>query len=272
MSLSVADRLIGLVEQLDIPYLYERSFKVSQQSLLTHRFLITLHKKLLQPNTWPILSSIANAMNMPQIYAEPIQEKLSNADFIHFGFEQQANGCFCKIYLEFPRQFKLALETVCTHKEPMLLHLAYKWDVSNNGNHAIATYHFQPELTLEAMMRRFTTVTKLPQNSIVASLGEELLKLANKQIAEEEIFFLDVVEQDNARRSFDINVYDANLTMNHIGKLLESTLLNFNIPNKQWQQFLDPIKPLHVGHLSGGIGRDGQQFFSVFFGVEKREK
>ena len=122
------------------------------------------------------------------------------------------------------------------------------------------------------MQSRFTSVTKLPQKSIVALLGKELLKLANKHIAAEQIFFIDVVEEENSRRSYDINVYNANLTLNHIEKLLEPTLIYFNVPTKQWRVFFDPIKHLHLGHLSGGIGRDGQPFFSVFFGVEKRDK
>ncbi|MCK4841024.1 MAG: hypothetical protein KAT04_03975 [Methylococcales bacterium] len=270
MNLSYADNLMHLVDQLEIPYLYERSFKVSQQSFLTNRFLITINKKLLQPDTWPILLSITKAMNMPQIYEESIQDKLSNANFIHLGFEQQEDSCLCKIYLEFPQQFQNALKSNCAHSEHILLHLAFKWDVFKNSKHSIATYHCQPFLTLEAMRERFATVTNLAKNGIITNLGKQLLTLANTQITERQIFFIDVAEQENARRSFDINVYDANITLENIENILLPALLKFNIPTKQWKEFLESVKHHHLGHLSGGIGRNEKEFFSVFYGVENR--
>jgi hypothetical protein len=79
---------------------------------------------------------------------------------------------------------------------------------------------------------------------------------------------MEVDEPGNPRRSCDLNVYDAELRMRDISDLLETALTDFAVPKPQARLVFDRAADRALGHLSAGVGRDGQEFVTIYFGVE----
>ena len=79
--------------------------------------------------------------------------------------------------------------------------------------------------------------------------------------------YLEVEEAENARRSFDLNVYNAKLQVKDIHPLMQQMRENFAIRPGQFQALYDQIKALALGHLAGGVHRNGKDFFNLYYGA-----
>jgi hypothetical protein len=83
-----------------------------------------------------------------------------------------------------------------------------------------------------------------------------------------ELLLMEVEEPDNPRRSCDLNVYDAGLHMHDISDLVGAALSDFAVPSAQGRAVFDRVGDRTLGHLSAGVGRNGQEFVTLYFGVE----
>jgi hypothetical protein len=79
---------------------------------------------------------------------------------------------------------------------------------------------------------------------------------------------MEVAEPDNPRRSYDINVYPAELHLRDIADLVTAVAMEFAIPGPAVQALLERTGALGVGHLAGGSGRNGAEFVTIYYGVE----
>jgi hypothetical protein len=83
-----------------------------------------------------------------------------------------------------------------------------------------------------------------------------------------ELLLMEVEEPGNPRRSCDLNLYDAGLRMKEIADLVDATLRDFAVPLGRAQALLGRIGDRALGHISAGLGRDGKEFVTFYFGVE----
>ena len=74
-------------------------------------------------------------------------------------------------------------------------------------------------------------------------------------------------DQDNTRRSFDLNLYNAGLQVRDLQPLLHRMRERFDVRPGQFQALYDQIRGRALGHVAGGIHRDAREFFNVYYGV-----
>lgn len=79
---------------------------------------------------------------------------------------------------------------------------------------------------------------------------------------------LDVEEEGSVRRSFDLNLYPLDLTIAAARPILNELGRDFALPSDQIGGVFDPLGALALGHISGGVGREGRPFATIYFGVE----
>ena len=82
-----------------------------------------------------------------------------------------------------------------------------------------------------------------------------------------ELLLMEVEEPGNPRRSCDLNVYDAGLRMREIADLLEAAC-EISLFRTHRRAVFGRAGGSGAGHLSAGVGRDGREFVTVYFGVE----
>ena len=88
-----------------------------------------------------------------------------------------------------------------------------------------------------------------------------------------EILFLDVAEDNNRRRSFDINMYKSGITLFALHPLLLRMRDHYSVPSTQFHAFFESVKDKKFGHLSGGVDREGAfLFYRLFRGREALNK
>ena len=255
------------VDSLRQPYGHERSIKVSNNVILDQRFLVSFPKSVLGRNPWGLLHPLSKRLNIPDVYVDLIQAQLPDADMIHLGFEEPNT---VKLYLEFADEFHRS----AARSQPgtsLLVHKAFKWDSLDNSKRVVSHYRSEPSLPFEKIVDKLRTVYFAKKSQSSLRVWTELLQGAAMVVPSGSLFFMEVEEEGNPRLSFDLNLYDAKIKIGDIESILSSLLKSFNIAENQVKDLITRTKDEQLGHVSGGIGRDGKEFFSFYFGVEERQ-
>src|SRR5262249_43376093 len=131
-------------------------------------------------------------------------------------------------------------------REPVLLGRAWKWDVET----AIAVtgcYWWHPFLSASEIEERLAE--GYPGGPQVAlEIAREALALTRDRVAAELLQYLEVEEAANARRSFDLNLYNAKLQVKDIQPLLYRMRDHFAVRPAQLQALYDEIETKSVGN------------------------
>jgi tryptophan halogenase len=261
-----AGDLIRLVEDLHAPYGLERSVKITQAALADDRCLISVGRAALGGAPADRLIAIGRALRMPAALADALGAALDGADIVHFGFEATADDEVYKIYLEYASQVRNAM--AAGSRTPALVHLAYKWAPERTDSHTITRYTWVPcrnRAEIEAKLQALVPTNESAKaRRCVSGLLSRIAGFADSGA----VLLMEVEEPGNPRRSCDLNVYDAGLRMAEIADLVETTLRDFAVPQAPAQAVFERAAERALGHISAGLGRDGREFVTFYFGVE----
>jgi tryptophan halogenase len=255
--------LLARIGALGVPYHYERSFRMAAGSLQANRFLTSMNRVDLGDAALERALDIARALGMPATAQAAAREQFDLAQCLHFGFEAGDGTMLCKLYLE-RRVPDDEVARAVAQGHGVLLHLAFKWDITS-GAHVVTRYDWFPGLAPSSIEARLLALYGERPDSEPARIACETLALAGARASE--LQYLEVREADNGRHSFDLNLYDAGLQVRDMLPLLLRMRDHYAIRPGQFQALVDQIKPRALGHLAGGVHRDGRDFFNVYYGV-----
>lgn len=257
--------MIQLVNNLDVQYGFERSFKFLEKNLLTNRFLLGFKKNAIIQKPDEKILDICEQIDMPESFLEVFQEKLPEANIVLFGFEEGGNACVCKAYLEFTDRL---IETNRNHSnkpDPFLLYLGFKWDASDNAIYVMKRYTCFPSFSVEDMLERLSNVFYGHKFKSPFGITKGVINLASSRVDFDDFIFIEANEEDNPRTSFDINLYRANLRMEELYPLLSEMCQHYSIPSEQFHISYELVKTQTFGHIAGGIDREGRDFLTVYY-------
>jgi hypothetical protein len=257
--------LIRLVETLGAPYGLERSVKITRGALADDRCLISLGRSAFGEAPADRLVEMGRTFHMPPRFADALPVALERADIVHFGYEAGRQHDVYKIYLEYASEARNAM---ATSRTPVLVHLAYKWVAQKPDSSTVTRYTWVPcrnRAEIEVKLQELIPFNEAANaRRCVFGLLARIARFADTG----ELLLMEVEEPDNPRRSCDLNVYDAGVRMHDITDLIDATLNDFAVPSAQARMVFDRVGDRALGHLSAGVGRDGQEFVTLYFGVE----
>jgi tryptophan halogenase len=201
---------------------------------------------------------------MPDHLRTAAAENFAMARCVHFGFEGNPDSIVCKLYLEREVTAQEADRARAANK-PVLLHLAFKWDLLRDS--AVTTrYLWYPFLSAREVEDRLAHVYRDGPPASLA-IARSMLRQAIERAPAERLQYLEVEEAETARRSFDLNLYNSRLQVKDIYSLMQQMRENFSIRPGQFQALYDQIKGMALGHLAGGVHRNGKDFFNLYYGA-----
>jgi tryptophan halogenase len=263
-------RALDLVARLGAPYGHERSFRICEGALLPHRFLLSFEKSALSGAPDARALALCRELGMPEAFLAAAEERLGDARFLHVGFEEGPGGSLLKVYLELGSGLDAGrAAAVAGGGEPVLLHLAFKWDPDDAGRSALTRYFWRPGLGADAIRARLAEIYAGTGHDESREIAEAVLAQAARRVPAEELQYLEVSEDGGGRRSFDLNVYDARLVIRDVKPVVSRMRRRFGVSPGRLQELYDPIKNLSLGHVAGGVHRDGEDFFNVYYGAVK---
>lgn len=237
---------------------YEKSFKLSAQGLFANRFLGGLAAGQLPLDR---LVQVCNDIGTPKEFMTRLGQEFSGADSVHFGFEEGHDSAIFKIYLEYWKRLNPARRR---RDESVLLHRAFKWDALDPKRCTVASYTCFPCLSREQTMGRIAGIYQGAVAHPSCELARQLMRLAATR-SSEQLMYLEVGEEGNPRASFDLNFHAADLKLAEIGVPLMEITRSYSIPPERFAALWGRIKSKTLGHLSGGLSRDGQDFLTVYY-------
>lgn len=262
-----ADRLRAAVREMAPGHYEERSFRIAPQSLQANRFLLSIGARQMPPQALERAWAVARAMGLPEALRPQVEAAHAGADHLHFGFEGEPGRVMCKLYFEHSVD-GLAAAQARASGQPVLQYEAIKWNV-DTGAHVISRYHWHAGLSVPGIAARVAEITAGGPPAL-RELAQAVLDLAAPRVAPERLLLLEVTEAGEPRRSFDLNLYDAHLQVRDLQPVLFAMRDLFEIRPGQFQALYDQVKGRAMGHLAGGIHRDGRPFFNVYFGGQRQ--
>ncbi|WP_294539723.1 hypothetical protein [uncultured Rhodoblastus sp.] len=234
--------------------------------MLDARFLLSVHRAAFGEAPLERLKAIGAAFGMPAAICESLGTSLDGADIVHFGFEGGPDAEIYKIYFEYAERTRAAMAR--REPQPTLVHLAHKWDRLRPGTQALTRYVWSPcrsRADIEARLRALAQDNEAAR-AMRCTLG--LLDRSDSLAQSGRILMMEVEEEGNPRHSWDLNVYDADLTVAAAADLIEEAADDFSVPQARIKEFLGGCGNLALGHLSAGVGRNGDEFVTFYFGIE----
>jgi len=258
-----ADLLFCLLDDLPLEG-YEASLKMICQSFLIARFLIGVKTNNMSKTRF---ENICKRLEMPDTCHVQCNEKLTESNMILFGFEEDNKGCIYKIYLEFNEKNRSIVRQTNSHS-PLIQYSGYKWDAFDNQNFLITTYKWFPCISTSEMYERIEQIyAKKDQTQLL--LIKELIQLGISRINEsfDPYIYLEATDMNSLRKSFDLNLYKAKLTMGELEQNVLKSMRAFEIDTRKFTVFLWKLRNKVFGHLSGGYSSFGDNFLSYYYDV-----
>jgi len=263
-----AELLLDLTNNLSANAGFERSFKILNGKILANRFLLGFEKSSLGKDPGGKVLSIGKELGMPESFREPFLDNLAAANDVLFGFEENEKTCIYKVYLEFWDKIKTHVRTGKNKLDPRLMYLGFKWDAADSSRCAIANYTCFPMISVGNILERISDIFSGQPNKTAFDIAAGLVKLASERGGKNNIKYIEVEEDGNPRKSFDLNMYKADIPMREIEPFLFKMCSHYEIPIEKFHSLYDPVANSIFGHLSGGVDREGRDFFTVYFDVE----
>lgn len=261
----------AVIQELGAPHGHERSIKLRHEGMLANRFLLTVARDDLGANAIDRVLEVCRTLEMPEAFVDAAARHLPAANLIHFGFEEEPEGrAYYKVYFERQEAFVRAMTSASSNGESFVLHDAFKWNVADRSERAVARYTCHPRLPRQAMLQRIADVYAGRAERTPWHLLCELVTAAARRVPDEQIMYLDVTEDGTDRRSFDVNLYRAGFAVDSVAPFLGRLAAHFQLPVAGVVETFGPVRGLQLGHVAGGVDRRGRDFFTIYFGVEGR--
>jgi hypothetical protein len=263
---AAARPLLALVRELGVGFGFERSFKLSAASAQGERLILGVRSALADPAA---LAAVCRAIGMPEARIAEFEAALPEANTVGFGFEGDERGGVYKVYLEYWEQLWRRLQRDPKDVSPALLFLGFKWSAREPARCAVARYTCHPLLALGGIRQRLETLYEGRTDSPSLEATRAILELAGRRLARGDSFvYVEAEEEGNPRRSFDLNLYKARLPVDALQPALAELAGRYGISAASLAQALAPAANRHFGHLSGGLGREGKDFLTVYYELE----
>lgn len=242
----------------------EQSFKLSHQCILLERTLVGIPSRSLSTTD---AAHICQEMSMPEDLYNRFLKERDGANQVLFGFEGLGDSAIYKVYLEYWDGLVSDLKSGQRDHSPRLLHLGFKWEIGDPERARVTRYLCHPLLSIKGIYDRLHELFSGRSTDLSYATARKVLARASGRIKGDSFVYLEVEEEGNVRRSFDLNFYKAGMQISDIREEIESASDGFGIEARPIAEHLSAIANRPFGHLAGGADGKGEDFLTVYYEV-----
>lgn len=251
-----------LVEEAGVACGYERSVKLLDGRILANRYLLGIDTADAPRDR---LLAMCRRLGMPDDYVERFEDGLPEANLVFLGFEDNESNCVFKVYLEFWEKQKARIAADSGDTQPGLLHVGYKWRAGDDAVRAVTQYMWRPRLSVADMLAQLRDIYRGHAGAGALEIASGIVELAASRGDGRSFRYLEVAEEGNPRKSFDINLYGGALILNDIRPFVLRKCRDFSIPEELPDRLFRLDGAKRFGHISGGVGRGGEDFLTIYY-------
>lgn len=237
---------------------FERSVKFNPEGVDYNRFLIGIDAHRL---TAQDLEQICQTLAMPASLSAQAMATFDSPSTLLLGFEQQPDKLVYKLYFEFWDQVIGQVHGNGNPQAPILLNVGFKWNIDAPQQNVITRYTCLPLLDVNRILGRMREFEDVPGDALDACLN--IVTRAAGKLARPTFVYMEA-DEDGERRSFDLNLYSADIEIGDAAAELAAMTAAFDLA----PDCLDTLNPCRfriLGHLSAGTDRSGRPFVTIYF-------
>jgi hypothetical protein len=240
---------------------FEKSFKIVGDQILDQRFLFGISRQFIDE---PKALQVFDDLVMPETLKNQLSPLISKADLIHFGWEGENNVGLCKVYLEFSTVLSSAAAKNAEPEQSLLLHRACKWDVNDANRQLITNYQVFPNIGIDLIESRMNASYCSDENSSIATLMSTLLRLVCERSSKPPLY-LEMSEDGNKRSSWCIQIWNAKLHLNDVGRYLQFFARHNGASVERLLAIGRASNNGQISNISGGIDRKERPYLTVYY-------
>jgi tryptophan halogenase len=242
---SAAERLRAAVAALGVPFGLERSVRFEAGRALRDRALCSVSLAAFAPDARAGFAAFCASLGAPEHALAALRPYVGAARHAHFGTEADAEGLVLKAYLEFADP---------PPRDRDLVFLAGKWRAEDPARWTLSRYFRRPP-PLGVLVGRLAP----PE---VAPVVHRLLSRAGPHAQA-----LEVREPGTPRRSLDLTLYDAGLTLSDAAEEVTALHAALGPGAPAARDLLAREGAARLGHVAAGLSRGGKPFATLYFGA-----
>jgi hypothetical protein len=240
---------------------FEKSFKIVGGQILDQRFLFGISRQFIDE---PTALRVFDGLVMPETLKDQMSPLISKADLIHFGWEGENKVGLCKVYLEFSSILSSAAAKNAEPEQSLLLHRACKWDVNDANRQLITNYLVFPNIGIDLIESRMNASYRSDENSNIATLMSALLHLVCERSSKPPLY-LEMSEDGNKRSSWCIQIWNAKLHLNEVGRYLQFFARHNGASLDRLLAIGRASSNGQISNISGGIDRKERPYLTVYY-------
>ena len=264
-------RPFQVLEALELPAQYERSFKIAPGRLIAQRFMLGVRTGDASPDR---LLEAARRLGMPADVQPVFEQALAGASSVLFGFEgSEATppdpshhpsphpSAVLKVYTEYRSRW---VEPPA-HSAPVELFRGFKWQVESPTQPVQTVYWGRPGWSVdrirEQIGERLAASTLTPVRELVGSVIDRAMAARPGFTPH----WIELGEPGEPLRAFDLNLYGAGLRVAALAQPLAALATAFGVDRALLARLLSVAGRGLLGHVSAGFARTGDGFLTVYF-------
>lgn len=238
----------------------ERSARLQYGNFETRRALFSFSLSDIGRDAVSEIIAICRSMHAPERLLQGIVRFFTAAAFVHFGFECAGTVMIGKCYLELPPP-----DPESAPVSGRLQFLGFKWSMNDSSVAVVTRYRLLqiPHWEDAASLMLANT------GALLKPAMDNLLHVVCHSVATGpgSVPMLEIEEEGSDRRSYDLNVYDRNISLFNVTEALQQAAIILDANPESAFRWLNSNAAAQVGHIATGLGRDQQSFLTVYYGL-----
>ena len=247
----------------------EQSFKVVHGHLCDNRLLLGVNRSAAGSRLDSQIITLCQDIGMPGNLLQLFKRSLAEANHVYFGAEQSPDHLMFKAYLEYRDKAEKAAVGVHGAPRPLILFTGLKWDTQYPSRQSVTRYEWFPFIPIATIQERIQRLAHSTASTDMFGIFKAITRQAARRVTDADLQYLEVTEDDNPRKSFDINFYKAGYRLADLQSSLIKAFHQFDISAEQTQRLFARIKGERFGHLAGGLDRENRPFLTVYYGAKR---
>lgn len=257
------------IRTLDAEIDFEHSFKTVHGELFADRFLLCVNRREVHDSPDERIATICERIGMPSNLLPAFRQRLVDANHVYFGVERDRQSLIFKTYLECRDRIEKEIDGAPVAGRSFPLFTGFKWDTFSPARQVVTRYDWYPSLPAPEMLERLRATLEASGRDGLFDIARGIAAQALEKISDGDIQYLEVSEEGNPRKSFDLNLYKAGLRLEDLFPHLMAAWRHHGIASEQYETLYRRIKGERFGHLAGGVDREGEDFMTVYYGVKR---
>jgi len=251
------ERLARCVEGLPLQAC-ERSVKLDRGGVWPNRFLLGVDRAHIDAGH---LRRTCRTLGMPGACQRRVDAALEDANAVLYGFEEDAAGAVFKVYFEYWERVRRAVRGGSRARQ--LMFQGFKWRADDPAQHTASFYHCRPVIPAHEIVARIRGICGAASRAAGAAAAD-IIQRATRAAPATPLIYLEVTEPGSPRRSFDLNLYGAALRVADTAPAIRALCRAWGIEARAFRDGVESPRCI-VGHISGGLGREGGGFFTLYY-------